>query len=62
MAENKRFGMTVLEAFTYPALSNNYMARLYDYKHKNPASTVITEYNLKENGNDEEGTNNNNNE
>jgi hypothetical protein len=54
--------MTVLEAFTYATLSNNYMAWLYDYKHKNPASTVKTEYNLKEKGNNEEGTDNNNNE
>jgi hypothetical protein len=57
-----KVGMTVLEAFMYATLSNNYMAWLYDYKHKNPASTVKTEYNLKEMGNNEEGTDNNDNE
>ncbi len=36
----QRFRMTILEAFMYATLSNNYMAWLYDYKHKNPASTL----------------------
>jgi hypothetical protein len=40
VAENKRFGTTILEAFMYATLSHNYMAWLYDYKHKNPASTL----------------------
>jgi hypothetical protein len=55
MAENKRFSMTVLEAFIHTTFSNNYMAWLYHYKHKNPASTLKTEYNLGENNNNEEG-------
>jgi hypothetical protein len=62
MAENKWFSMTVLEAFTHDTLSNNYMAWLYDYKHKNPASTLKTEYDLEENNNNEEGTDNNDDE
>jgi hypothetical protein len=54
--------MTVQEALTYATLSNNYMAWLYGYKHKNPASTLKTEYNLEEKSNDEEGTDDNNDE
>ncbi len=58
----QRFRMTILEAFMYATLSNNYMAWLYDYKHKNPASTLKTEYDLEEKSNDEEGTDNNDDE
>jgi hypothetical protein len=35
------------------------MAWLYDYKHKNPASTLKTEYDLEEKSDGEEGTNDN---
>lgn len=48
MAENKWLGTTVLEAFAQAPLSNNYLAWLYDYKHKNPGSTLKTKYDLVE--------------
>jgi len=51
-----------LEAFTQALLANNYLAWLYDYKHKNPASTLKMEYDLVEKSNDEEGTDDKNDE
>ena len=37
-----------MEAFTHAIIENNYFAWLYDYKYKNPGSTLKTEYDLVE--------------
>jgi len=57
LAENKRLGTTVLEAFTQGMLANNYHAWRYDYMLKNPGITLRTEYDLLEETSDEEGAN-----
>jgi len=52
-AENKRFGTNVSEAFAHAIIENNYFAWLYDYKHKNPGCTLLTEDDLVEQENED---------
>ena len=52
-AENKRLGTNVSEAFAHAIIENNYFAWLYDYKNKNPGCTLLTEYDLAEQENED---------
>jgi hypothetical protein len=52
-AENKRLGTNVSEAFAHAIIENNYFAWLYDYKNKNPGCTLLTEYNLADQENED---------
>jgi hypothetical protein len=45
-------GTNVSEAFAHVIIENNYFAWLYDYKNKNPGCTLLTEYNLAEQENE----------
>jgi hypothetical protein len=49
----KRLGNNVSEAFAHKIIENNYFAWLYDYKNKNPGCTLLTEYDLVEEENED---------
>jgi hypothetical protein len=55
--ENKRLGTNVSEAFAHAIIENNYSAWLYDYKNKNPGCTLLTEYDLAEQENEDSNDN-----
>jgi hypothetical protein len=57
-SENKRLGTNVSEAFAHTIIENNYFAWLYDYKNKNPVCTILTEYNLTEQENEDSNDDN----
>jgi hypothetical protein len=46
-------GTNVSEAFAHAIIENNYFAWLYDYKNKNPGCTLLTEYDLAEQENED---------
>jgi hypothetical protein len=46
MAENKRLGTAVSQAFGQTTLANNYMAWLLDYFQLHPNTTLLTLYDL----------------
>jgi hypothetical protein len=46
MAENKRLGTAVSQAFGQTTLANNYMVWLLDYLQLHPNTTLLTEYDL----------------
>jgi hypothetical protein len=46
-------GINVSEAFAHAIIENNYFAWLYDYKHKNPGCTLLTEDDLVEQENED---------
>jgi hypothetical protein len=52
-AENKRLGTNVFEVFANVIIKNNYFTWLYDNKNKNPGCTLLTEYNLAEQENED---------
>ncbi len=56
-AENKRLGTNVSEAFAHVIIENKYFAWLYDYKNKNPGCTLLTEYDLAEQENEDSNDN-----
>jgi hypothetical protein len=43
LAENKRLGPVILEAYTHTRLCNQYFAWLYEYKADHPESELKTE-------------------
>jgi hypothetical protein len=43
----------VSEAFAHAIIKNNYFTWLYDYKNKNPGCTLLTEYDLAEQENED---------
>jgi hypothetical protein len=51
--EDKRLGTNISEAFAHVIIENNYFAWLYDYKNKNPGCTLLTEYDLAEQENED---------
>jgi hypothetical protein len=55
--ENKRLGTNVSKAFAHAIIENNYFPWLYDYKNKNPGCTLLTEYNLAEQENEDSNDN-----
>lgn len=46
LAENKRLGPVILEAYAHATLHNQYFAWLYEYKADHPDTTLMTEYDL----------------
>jgi hypothetical protein len=56
--ENKRLGTNVSEAFAHAIIENKYFAWLYDYKNKNPGCTLLTEYNLSKQENEDSNDDN----
>jgi hypothetical protein len=50
-------GTNVSKAFAHAIIKNNYFAWLYDYKNKNPGCTLLTEYNLAEQENEDSNDN-----
>jgi hypothetical protein len=46
-------GTIVSEAFAHAIIENNYFTWLYDYKNKNPGCTLLTEYDLAEQENED---------
>jgi hypothetical protein len=46
-------GTNVSEDFAHAIIENNYFAWLYDYKNKNPGCTLLTEYDLAEQENED---------
>jgi hypothetical protein len=55
--EKKRLGTNVSKAFAHAIIENNYFAWLYDYKNKNPGCTLLTEYDLAEQENEDSNDN-----
>jgi hypothetical protein len=53
LLKNKRLGTNVSEAFAHAIIKNYYFAWLYKYKNKNPGCTLLTEYNLAEQENED---------
>jgi hypothetical protein len=51
-------GTNVSEAFAHAIIENNYFARLYDYTNKNPGCTLLTEFNLAEQENEDSNDDN----
>jgi hypothetical protein len=53
-------GTNVSKAFAHAIIENNYFAWLYDYKNKNPGCTLLTEYDLAEQENEDSNDNDDN--
>jgi hypothetical protein len=56
-AENKRLGTNVSEAFAHAIIENNYFTWLYDYKNKNTGCTLLIEYDLAKQENEDSNDN-----
>jgi len=53
MAENKRLGSIIAEAYTHGVIRNHFFAWLYEYKAKNPSNALRTEYDQVSPGSDQ---------
>jgi hypothetical protein len=56
-AENKRLGTNVSKIFAHVIIENDYFAWLYDFKNKNPGCTLLIEYDLAEQENEDSNDN-----